>query len=165
MLVLTLQKSTVRDGKHTLHEIPCSAPSHTSYPNSVPYPEVTHCLGLAKLFVVFACPCTHFLLTQPSFKGLWFGVSRMDIPWPGDMAGVRPAWAQILLLLLGKQSALVNNGHNQQLTLDMEWPSPLGCALPYMLSQLPRRPGSRPLGTGFRVDQKPSLVAGTSVLL
>ena len=36
---------------------------------------------------------------------------------------------------VGKRLALDSNGHNQQLTLDMEWPSPLGWALPCMLSQ------------------------------
>ena len=102
---------------------------------------------------------------SPLFKGFWLlrfqdghSLARWR-DWSQASLGSNPTSA------VGKRLALDSNGHNQQLTLDMEWPSPLGWALPCMLSQLPCWPGSRPLGTGFGLTRSPSLVAGTSMLL
>ena len=64
----------------------------TSSLNFVPYPDMTDCLGLAKWFTVFTCPCG-----DPVDRGLLseassYCISRMDAAWHGSLIGARPAW-------------------------------------------------------------------------
>lgn len=89
-------ESTARQGAgaHVLLEILCHSAEkiQASSLNFVPYPEITDCLGLAKWFIVFTCPCGDpvdwGLLSEASS----YCISRMDTAWQGSLIRARPGW-------------------------------------------------------------------------